>query len=82
MPDHPHEYTLKRKQDPGRFVDAAARTIWECGYARHYLHRPRRTLIVGDYICWVWTRPETPSHPFPTDTIFVNRAERPRGRVA
>ena len=82
MPDHPHEYTLKREQDPVRFA-AVARTIWECGYDRHYLRRPWRTLIVGDYICWVWTRPEGPRHSFPEqDTILVNRAHRHQGRVA
>ncbi len=81
MPEHPHEYTLKRRQDPARF-DAAARTIWECGYDRSYLRRAWRSLNVGDHYVWVWTRPEGPRHPYPTDTILVNRAERHQGRIA
>ncbi len=78
---HPHSYTLRKHQDPERF-DAAARTIWEAGYDRLYLRRPWRTLVVGDYILWLWTRPEGPRMPYPTDTVLVNRTERHRARVA
>ncbi len=81
MPDHPHEYTLKREQDPELF-DRVARTIWELGYDRKYLNRPWRTLDVGEhYYCWVWTKPSGPRAPVPPDTILVNRAQRSQERI-
>jgi hypothetical protein len=72
QPEHPHEYSLRKWQNPERF-DLVARTIWHCGWDRRYLNRPWRTLLVAGYICWVWTRPKGPRMPFPEDTILVNR---------
>jgi hypothetical protein len=71
---HPHEYCLRRHQDPERF-DAAARTIWYLGWDRMYLQRPWRSMDVGGFVLWVWTKPR-PGMPYPEDTILVNRAPR------
>lgn len=73
MPRHPHEYSLKRWQDPRRF-DRVVETIWALGYDRRYLGRPWRSLDVRDFYCWVCTEP-TEGAPAPVGpTILINRA--------
>lgn len=81
MKAHPHEYTLRRQQDPRRF-QSVVRTIWEKGYDRKYLGRLWRSLDVGDQMyCWVCTAPE-PDAPAPLrETILINRARRSQERL-
>jgi hypothetical protein len=80
MPNHPHEYTLKREQDEELF-ERVVRTIWDHGYDRSYLRRPWRSLDVRDHFIWVHTEPK-PRMPVPLeDTVLVNRALRVQERL-
>jgi hypothetical protein len=80
MTKHPHEYCLKREQDEELF-ERVVRTIWDHGYDRPYLHRPWRSLDVGDFYIWVHTEPE-PQMPVPLeDTVLVNRAVRLQEKI-
>ena len=74
MPTMPHQYSLKRRQDP-RIFERVVLTIWERGYDRMYLGRPWRSLDVDeDYYIWVCTRPEPDMPPPIEPTILINRA--------
>lgn len=80
MPQHPHEYTLKREQNEELF-ERVVRTVWDHGYDRSYLRRPWRSLDVGDHYIWVHTVPE-PWMPAPLeDTVLINRALRVQERL-
>src|SRR5215210_5700047 len=57
MPQHPHEYCLKREQDEEIFEKVVC-TIWDCGYDRLYLRRPWRSIDVAGYFLWVHTQPQ------------------------
>jgi hypothetical protein len=85
MPRHPHEYTLKKQQDPRRF-ERVVRTIWERGYDRKYLRRLWRSLDVGSrYYVWIHTEPREAEQMglqrLLEITILVNRAEYPQDRL-
>jgi hypothetical protein len=80
MPKHPHEYTLKREQDPDLF-ERVVQTIWDHGYDRSYLRRPWRSLDVGDHFVWVHTLPEPRMSAPLEDTVLVNRALRVQERL-
>jgi hypothetical protein len=75
MPRHPHEYSLKRWQDPELF-EQVVRTIWDLGYDRVYLRRPWRSIDIKDFYVWVCTQPEPGMGPPLSDTILINRAHR------
>lgn len=75
MPAHPHEYTLKREQDP-RLFEMVVYTIWTRGYDRPYLRRLWRSLDIGEYYVWVCTEPEAGASAPLRETILVNRAIR------
>ncbi len=85
---HPHEYCLKRAQDPRRFEEAVA-TIFCRGYDRWYLRRPWRTLSVGSrHFVWFHTLPEEAEEmglgKLLEKTILINRwrSDAPPPRVA
>jgi SWIM zinc finger len=80
MPNHPHEYCLKREQD-GQLFEKVVLTVWDCGYDRLYLRRPWRSLGVGAFDIWVHTLPE-PSMSAPLGkTVLINRALRVQERL-
>lgn len=81
MPRHPHEYSLKRFQDPRRFEDVVL-TIWKRGYDRTYLNRLWRSIDVGNrHYIWVHTKPK-PDAPAPREqTILINRVVYPQDRL-
>ena len=75
MPKHPHEYSLKRLQDP-RLFECVVLTIWQRGYDRLYLRRPWRSLDIGDHYVWVHSRPkEGMAAPLHVSKL-INRARR------
>jgi hypothetical protein len=80
MPNHPHEYTLKREQDEELF-ERVVRTVWDHGYDRSYLRRPWRSLDVGNFYVWVHTLPEPGMSAPLENTILVNRAPRVQERL-
>ena len=85
MPQHPHEYTLKREQDP-RLFERVVATIWERGYDRRYLRRPWRTLDVGPrHYVWIHTLPEEAEQmglpKLLEITILVNRWVYPQDKL-
>ena len=81
MPKHPHEYSLKKLQDPVLF-ERVVLTVWERGYNRKYLGRLWRSIDVGPrHYIWICTLP-SPGAPAPIEqTVLVNRAIYPQDRL-